>query len=482
MNLFRALLSSKGFVLPRTLGILAALANLAAAHAATTPVAAPALTAVVTQEPASGFVVGVQSSSFLSKSFQTQSHYELGFIGETNPSSDSLSLSLDALSSVGLGCTSCSFVEVKELLIRSTPVTSNAYALHIGVGRRHLGWSEVEERWKLGLLDPRFRNDELNPMSSALAGVFIDQSIGPMQLSLFASTLYVPERGSNVEDDAGKLSSDSPWFVEPPKEVIFLDQSTPIRYHPNIPPVAKIVRQNSLGASLASPLWTGARASVFAMNKPSNQLALSYDATLDLSTLVSRVDLYPRVMQQSVWGFDFDQKIGKSQIHFGILGERFTELNSGFAQGSTTQVFQPALVYGLDVSRHFEPQPRMGVTVGASLLSVVKQPDQEVGPMAQPSGESIFSDRFLFQQAMQLTAATEFSLFHARRDAKVSASYTRDIKFSSQMASYEGLWQANRELSVSLRLDFLAANTEKDGFVGQFRSNDRILGGVRYVF
>jgi hypothetical protein len=77
---------------------------------------------------------------------------------------------------------------------------------------------------------------------------------------------------------------------------------------------------------------------------------------------------------------------------------------------------------------------------------------------------------------------SDFSLLRKYRDSQATISYTRDTKFNSEILSGTMLWNATSKLTLSVRMDFLSAKEEKDGFVGQFRSNDRIVGGVHYAF
>lgn len=430
----------------------------------------------------SQFHAQLTSSSFVSKDFQTQGSYQFGWLGNFGNNSTSYSADLNSVLSLGIGCVSCSFFEISNAQFEKGIVRGQNQFLRVGIGRKHLRWASIDDQWNLGLLNPRFRNDEIQPMQSGLVGSWLRYGDERFSAEFFASGLYIPERGASISTDNGNLRSDSPWFVEPPRELVFLDQSTPLKYYPQIPPASKIVQQPSLGLATSALLWHGASLKVFAIDKPLNQLALSYSAYLDLSNLSATVELYPRVLRHTLVGAELSQTIAQSRIAISVIQEKLREVLQDLPRGSTEQIFAPANLFSIDLSQRATFSNAMNVELGAHALYIQKENDIDRGSFVEGDTVSIFPDRFLFRSAMMFEFKLSIPLALQRDSANFKVSYTRDLKYESEMMSLVSEYVLGKNYFFALQGDFLAAKKEQDGFVGQFRSNDRVTGSLKYVF
>src|SRR5690606_10564467 len=101
----------------------------------------------------------------------------------------------------------------------------------LAFGRKRVSWNRMDEIWELGVWQPRYRWDYLTPRSVGLTGFFAEiKPDNSWTLQLWASPLFVPERGTPLEFRDGMIRSPSPWFLNPPSELGVLGRPTPIRY------------------------------------------------------------------------------------------------------------------------------------------------------------------------------------------------------------------------------------------------------------
>jgi hypothetical protein len=355
--------------------------------------------------------------------------------------------------------------------------SSGKRSLRLSLGRSIQEWSILDSEWKLGIIEPRYRGDELSTLRVGLVGLFADAKLDGFQFLLFASPLMIPERGVPFSVQEGALVSKSAWFIGAPKEVLFLNQNTPVRYGTEVPATRELLFHASAGIKISRNFGSTAKLGVHWLNKPVQQLALSYDAVLGLSDLVAQVNLFPRILRHDVIGVDWRWQLDSTFLWAGHFFDRPYELNRPVL-GATAQKFEPAQVSGLGVSQQFSSKyvKKTRARLGIAFLNVQKQRDQDIGSLAKASGESLFPDRYWMRQALQTNLDV-----HINRNWILDFSFLRDLKFPASMLRSSLSYVGFRDWTVRLRSDAIGS-ASVEGFLSPFQSNDRVSGEVQYVF
>lgn len=343
----------------------------------------------------------------------------------------------------------------------------------ISLGRKIVHWSLLDERWGLGLWQPRFRWDYLSPEQVGLTGVFFTVDLPAFQLAFFGTPGFIPERG--VPFDAS-LHSQSPWWVSPPSEMNIFHEATPTQYHLNIPPVKNILLNGggSIMARLGDKegLWiSGAYAYL-----PLNQLLLAYDGYLDLQKSVVAVELYPRVMYHHLISLQGGFTGEPFSAYVSLLREiPVTPRDQVIPDSWTIQQISPATAISSSIDMTISGS---GASASHIFLDYLKRwggdaPDS--GPLSS-GNQSNFESRYPFQQAIRLGEQGPLS---SHINAKSSVLY--DIFSNGTILSTELSYHPSMAWMIKAGIDFLAAGQDS-GFINQYQANDRFYSGVTYVY
>jgi hypothetical protein len=345
---------------------------------------------------------------------------------------------------------------------------------------------------------PRFRWDYFKPEQVGLTGGFLSVSQPGLELTLFASPLFVPDRGVPVREWDGGIVSDSPqWFYQPPRQFALYGTDTPLRYTLRIPPVSDVVLKWSVGAMVgvgvksrpvaASQMLgngsdpvrgegepTGFWASAAYGYQPMNQLLLSYEGNLILGKpIYGDVTIYPRVLYHQLMSLEGGYQGPLADLSLSALADLpvrdATPAEWTNQEASQALALSPSVDFKLNRGR---------TRLSLSYLQVFGGKAADTGPQAS-QGESVFEPRYPFASSVK----AELLSMLARNFVAVT-SVTMDLGHQGLIWSTDLSYRVVRGLVLSAGADFIGSNAASDSgdFIGRYRANDRVHAGVAYEF
>jgi len=369
------------------------------------------------------------------------------------------------------------FIDAPELWVGTSRRDLGPF--QIALGRRPEEWSKLDSEWGLGLWQPRFRWDYLRPENVGLAGLHVSMKTRLVQAWAMASPIYVPDRGAPLDFADGRMQSLSPWSLSPAYTANVFDRQTEIRYSADIPSIADVITHPNASARIRVGGARGGWLSAAYAYKPMNQLLMSYDATLVTTATESYVDarIYPRVSYHHVAAVDAGYTGSNFEAWLSWLGDRPNDTPvSGPIR--TSQVVDKAMLLSPSAAYWFgSKNPKTGGKLTATYLRKFGDDPADAGKYAD--GSSAFDSRYPFQSALIASARTPQ---WERLTADVKILY--DLAHSGSIVSWLLAYDPTENWSIHFATDVLTSWTDEgsDDFIHRYRANDRISGGVTYVF
>ncbi len=422
----------------------------------------------------------LQNGSFLSSEFEATNQKQYSFLGfNLRNSLDSEHIILDSEAIIAVGNPILNYVKFKEaaVVISNSSQKSRSGETLI-LGRKKILWSEMDESWALGTIEPAFKWNPLNRDSHGLTGLFWISQQPWLQLTAFVSPVFLPDQGPNFDiDSRGQFSKVNPWFQRPPKTFQpFPDSqaSSDIQYSVRKPPESEIISQTSLGGSVEGTieenfLW---RSSYF--YKPMNQLALAYDGVYNTGTDTGEVEILPQVGYHRVTSADIIYSIKAFRFGASYLQDQPEALQ--FDPEWTYPIFREAQMYSTFVQMNFKKQ-----SLKFEYLIIQGGKVSEVGEFANPEKAPINS-RYPFRQALK--GKYEFEMnFKRQQKMKMNFSWTHSeqnqfdlIQMKSQY-DFSARWHAFADLQLVKAQALTSKNSNE---ISPHENNDQIMIGMSY--
>lgn len=367
----------------------------------------------------------------------------------------------------------------------------------IAFGRKRYFWNQLERSWGLGIFEPQFEEDPLNPKPQGLAGLFMRWGNSDVEVLGLVSPLYIPTMGPPVREEQGAIVSDSRWYREPARSGNVLGQETDFRYSIDTSDVPKLVTNGGLAMratvnpQLTNSGWWGAAAASY---KPINRLPLRYDRALQMADIGSGqthssapILLKPVAIYSTSLGLDIGhrfEKVGASVSYLRDMPQKSTppqEAERNWVQQQPGNLS----MWGAHLEVALGGDLRQD-TARVSLDYLDVQEDVTIDYDADGAEASrLFPNRTDFQRAAQISLQVPFEW--KSKKASISTKFMREfdqkgIIWGSQFAIYP--WRA---VGFHAGFDVLAVDDSSDKntddrFINRFRANDRYFGGMNYVF
>jgi hypothetical protein len=363
--------------------------------------------------------------------------------------------------------------------------------LQFHVGRRLESWSRLDEAWSLGIWQPRFLWDTLDPEPVGLTGAFATYESGLLRVVAYGSPLYVPERGVPVDVENGEFVTEDPYFDRPAASAEVMGEDTRLRYQLARPSTSDVISHG--GGALrvrvgekpgsAGTAWS----SVALARKPMNQLLFAYAGLVPASDPGATGVIYPRVSYHDLLAADLGyQWEGASAWVAGLVDVPQEET---VEEGLTAQKVSrsTAVSAGLDLtlpSLLWVPAPRK-TSLQLSYLHQAGGNEPDVGSLAD--GKSSFTSRYPYQQAL-LGRVSGTLLERAGSRLLGSARLLWDLGHAGTLFTGDLDYRINRAWSLSAGADILtafapeAADGSATDFIARYRAQDRVRAGVSYAF
>jgi hypothetical protein len=358
-----------------------------------------------------------------------------------------------------------SYFNIRELYYSFD--TGESSKLHFG--RKLQNWSTIDNVWNLGVIQPQFKWNQLNPQNQGLLGFFWDYNSGDYGLTLYASPIFIPDQGAGYELKDGQFQSGNPFFQAPPQNVSFQGQILPIDYDIRRPETNDVVFQSNYGLQFRWGEGKGYFARAAAIRKPSNQLALGYKGVL-VTTRV-RVDVTPKTYWENDLALDVGYRDDWGYLLLSALSTNpenpdfdSTFNAPKFASGVS---WGPQFLYRLDRFQFL-----------AAYLDTTGGEVKDEGPDVSIERASL-SQRFLFRQAalMKVAYSDVYDKF-VRWDSSFQYKFSPKEKFREirvkNALTFKAPW--------SVWVDVILIDTDSSVLSGyeNFKDLDQVWLGVSY--
>jgi hypothetical protein len=356
--------------------------------------------------------------------------------------------------------------------------------VQVVAGRKLEHWSHLDEQWRLGIWQPRFRWDYVHPEAVGLTGVFLRVEQPLFKIVAWASPIFVPERGVQFSSEGGSFESGSRWFVPPPGSVKLINgKETPIHYQLMMPEMSELI--NHAGASIMARVGRdqGPWGSVGFAHKPVNQLLLASSNMLRQAATADGIHgdakIYPRVIYHDLVSFEGGYESERLSAWVSMLGER--PMMDATPGDWTAQQAEPALALSSTADFSVWGSGDSATRVDLSWLSQWGGNAGDQGRDAAGGASSQFEARYPYQHA--LAAGLRSGIF-SRVLASTRLLY--DVSHQGTIWSTEVRYQPRPSWMVGIGADLLYSQRGDDpqgaDLIGRFNANDRVHAGVSYVF
>ncbi|GIL18568.1 MAG: hypothetical protein BroJett040_23190 [Oligoflexia bacterium] len=416
--------------------------------------------------------VSLRQDSFVSPQYSSTNSKSFGFLGgHLKQSTETTGLVGDITGEFVPQNPMMSYLNVQELYHRES---------FFSVGRKLYAWNRLDEDFNLGVFQPQFRWNPLDPSSQGLTGIYMDlqNQIGemPWGMMLFASFTFIPDQGSSYQLRDGQFEPANPWFRTPPQRAQFDDQGKivdQINYDLQKPSVNEVVYNTSfVGALYLGEDQKGFKIQAVSAYKPSNQLALGTDGVLTPNNSVD-VKIVPKIYYHSLVGGDLQYSFSNFQIGLSGLSEH--PHKPEFDQTLTYNNYNDSRLGSVFVAA------RAGrFQTHLSRLTVQGGEAQVQGPKAKELA-SVLPQRFPYRSANKISAVYEYK-WKKYEGLKGQATYMQGDQNEFELVKLSLGWQIDPKWSAQAQgLLVRASNTVKTVF-SDYEDNDQVQMGVSYVF
>lgn len=388
---------------------------------------------------------------------------------------DAFHFGVEADSLYGLRNANYRYLDVGEAYLG---YDNNKFSVY--VGRKRYPWSVLDTYWGLGLFQPRFRWDYLNERENGLFGAFAGYETDAFSFTLFGSAVNIPEQGAPFDIDGGDCRSSSPWFSCPSSTILIFNQDTDINYRLDIPPLKKIIVHSAVGGTARIGKDLGPFARLSYIHKPMNQLILSYEGRLNIATDTVPAIIRPRVLYHDLYSMDLGWNI---DVRNNVTGSVILERPERDVTPSNwnTQEVSNATLSGIVVKTM--PFRKKFYQTRFELAYFRRDggtpPDK--GPFVQP-GQATFEPRFAFQNAFSFAVFTPIVDSWARRFL-FTTKFIVDTANTGNILMSDAYYSPFARTFLNVGIDIIGSNsTVPVDFTSRYQRNDRLRGGIAYVF
>lgn len=385
---------------------------------------------------------------------------------------------------VGLYDSSESYVVVPELYVERHYGVRNKDQRFI-LGRQLLSWSEMDDFWGLGLWQPYFRWDQLSPEPQGLTGFVVDHQEKKWGLRVLASPVFIPDQGPNYTMEKGRLYFQNRWQSSPPSEITIGSSTVPIRYKVQRPSATDVISHSGAAVQLRlgdkdQGTWT----TLGYAYKPMNQFHLEFDGYQNAAVGPDQhslwINVYPEVVYHNLWSGEVGYSKELWRVWSSVAVETPVALNTPDDRYSM----------GLDENRFLGlgfSHKGTGVLPFPSEWSWVylKRWSEEKYPSQMPfSSQSLGyqMDRYLFSDMAGVEVKSPlWRSYQLRLEGSVRYFYSWTEQGGWLSTQFQLL--SSRRWALRLGFDIFGSQKEdQKGFFAEHRHDDRVQGGLRYVF
>lgn len=351
------------------------------------------------------------------------------------------------------------------------------------LGRKKKDWSEMDRRWDLGMWQPTFAIDALRPEDQGLVGLFVDYNRKNFEFLLFATPIFIPNMGPDIREEGGGLVSQSRWYRAPSRDYDFNNRINNIQYSLDLPETEKLV-QNP-GAGLMTRLGNKDVGAWFVASygyMPVNELILKRQNFKDVSQDQVDVTVSPDVTYHHLYSADLGYTFPNLRVSASYLTDRPNEKRPeedwSIQRVEALEAYSTALDFSLNdiFSKNLAFQIDYLKVNGGGITDILVD--------GTPDDFTLFDQRLKFTNALSFKVGGQLASFW-RRPFVTRFKYLYDYDQRGSLLNTEFLYYPSQRWAVLLGGDILGVQDEESPsarFINQYRANDRVYGGMTYVF
>jgi hypothetical protein len=351
-------------------------------------------------------------------------------------------------------------------------------------GRKHETLSFADSFFNFGLIQGHASTDNINFSEGGLTGAMVHYYSGSFGFKAAYMPIFIPNQGPSVKAEDGKIVSSNRWASQPPESFKFGEENKEIIYAIRDYNITDIVANSGYmatafaGGSEKRPLLQLTYA-----YKPINELALMRDTFSDITTFKGYVYLTPVVLYHQVGAADLNIDFGKFKSTLSALADQ--PENKKAIELEAMQTLSPLSIISAYASYDMS-------TIGRKLevyVAAAKVTGGEIKDVHADGREASFSfstSRTQFKNPVRTGIKSDmFYIYNEAVNADVNFTYDQELKGSllSMLFKYRIFKTGSINMGADLigMQDDQASSTESN-FLAQNRANDRIFGGLTYVF
>jgi hypothetical protein len=355
----------------------------------------------------------------------------------------------------------------------------------VAAGRMKKNYNFLDSYYNLGLYNSYFTNDFISYKEQGLTGLHLQAFSGFFGIYAGWHPLYLPNQEPQVREEGGSLVSSNRWAQRPPPQFQFADKNHPIEYVIRDYRISEIISNQGYSASAflgedpKRPLLQIAYA-----NHPVNEIPLMRDTYGTAMDFVGHVNLSPVVTYHEVQSADVNFDFLNIQTTFSYMEDKVS--NKTAAENEALQNLAPLQVYGMYVAADVSPWVKRQLIFS---LAAAEMKGGEIKDLDSNGKESIFTfstRRTQFKAPVTLGLATELAFIRSK-PLKTQVRWTYDRTDKGSLLSTQLGYEVILNMNIHVGADLLGVeqNLPEDAssnFLDRNQANDRVYGGLQYVF
>lgn len=356
---------------------------------------------------------------------------------------------------------------------------------NLTLGRKRMRWSYFDEEWRLGIWQPSVRWDYLHPVEEGLTGAFLGVESRDVQVIGFVTPFFIPDQGPQFQVVNGEFHSSNRWFRQPTSRHTVVGQDRRLNYELDKPAENDIVMNAGYGLSLTlGQEQSGPWLKTSFANKPINQLHIAIEGYHSLARedrfLESVAIVHPVVARHTVTTVEGGYRQEDYWAWASITEERPSNPNLP-DEWEEASLYSSRFLGG--TFSHRVPIP--GLKTHWLKYSYMRLTEEIPERGAETDTLESSLDRYPFSEVASVEWVGPVLVQGASR-MDLGVRYLYSIPEQGGLVSAKAEWRWSRDLRIDFGVDILGSNVSDEsphrGLMTIYRNNDRVIGGLTYVF
>jgi len=350
------------------------------------------------------------------------------------------------------------------------------------VGRKILNTSQLDDHFNLGLTNSYFTQDFISFQKQGLMGFHQDITTKDWSLNISLLPIYLPNQGPGIKESNGKIEGSNRWVKRPPAQFGFNGTNKEIIYSVNYSDITNLIL--SPGALLqmrVGPEDSKVHLVTSVSKRPLNEPVLERETFANLD-IVGKVNLIPNVIYNDLLTADLRYQNEQTQTAVSYISDR--PENKSARNFYSIQKLSPIYGYSVFLEHNLIFSAQRSALLGVSMAELT---GGEIIDMNADGSENIFTvskQRLQYKKPIQVYIKAE--LFHvAGHPAATNLKWLYDREQNGSVLNAEVSVHLAQALNTRMGFDLIGTEqqkTEGTGFLQEFQANDRVYGGLDYVF